>query len=126
MISLAKERTMAGPLSRGKIEEKVYHPRFKSFLSLGKHSPLLNFLDSVRDEAHRFAIAYHKKIRSKGTIKSILGEIPGIGPGRQKELLEFFGSVDKIKEASAGELARVPHMSRRAAQAVYDFFRQYP
>jgi excinuclease ABC subunit C len=126
LISLAKERTTAGPLSRGKIEEKVYHPRYKSFLSLGKHSSLLNFLDSVRDEAHRFAIAYHKKIRSKGTIQSILGEIPGIGPGRQKELLEFFGSVDKIKEASAQELARVPRMGRRAAQAVYDFFRQYP
>ena len=124
LISLAKERMMAGPLSRGKIEEKVYHPRFKSFLALGKHSSLLNFLDSVRDEAHRFAIAYHKKIRSKGTIKSILGEIPGIGPGRQKELLQFFGSVDKIKEASAAELARVPRMGRRAAQAVYDFFRQ--
>jgi len=126
LISLAKERTMAGLLSRGKIEEKVYHPRFKSFLSLGKHSSLLNFLDSVRDEAHRFAIAYHKKIRSKGTLKSILGDIPGIGPGRQKDLLEFFGNVDKIKEASAGELARVPNMSRRAAQEVYDFFRQYP
>ena len=126
LISLAKERTMAGPLSRGKIEEKVYHPRFKSFLALGKHSSLLNFLDSVRDEAHRFAIAYHKKIRSKGTIKSILGEIPGIGPRRQKELLEFFGSVDKIKEASATELARVPHMSPRAAQAVYNFFHQPP
>jgi excinuclease ABC subunit C len=124
LIGLAKERTMAGPLSRGKIEEKVYHPRFKSFLSLGKHSSILNFLDSVRDEAHRFAIAYHKKLRSKGTLKSILGDIPGIGPGRQKELLGFFGSVDKIKEASAGELARVHHMSRRAAQAVYDFFRQ--
>jgi excinuclease UvrABC nuclease subunit len=123
-VSLAQERTMARPLSRGKIEEEVYHPRFKSFLALGKHSSLLNFLDSVRDEAHRFAIAYHKKIRSKETIKSVLGEIPGIGPGRQKELLEFFGSVDKIKEACAGELARVPHMSRRGAQAVYDFFRQ--
>ena len=74
----------------------------------------------------RFAIAYHKKIRSKGTIKSILGEIPGIGPGRQKELLEFFGSVDKIKEASAGELAKIPHMSPRAAQTVYNFFHQPP
>jgi len=124
LISLAKERTVAEPPSRERTEEKIFHPRYKNFFTLEKHSPVLNFLDFVRDEAHRFAITYHKKIRSEGTIKSILGEILGIGPRRQKELLEFFGSVDKIKEASAGKLAMVPKMTGRTAQGVYDFFHQ--
>ncbi|MGE5254439.1 MAG: excinuclease ABC subunit UvrC [Planctomycetaceae bacterium] len=124
MVSLAKERTLAGPPGPGRTEEKIFHPGYKDFFTLKRHSSILNLLDHIRDEAHRFAITYHKKVRSKGTMKSILGEIPGIGGTRQKALLEFFGSVDKIKGASPGELARVPKMSGRAARGVYDFFHQ--
>jgi excinuclease ABC subunit C len=123
-VSLAKERTLAGPPGRGRTEEKIFHPGYKDFFTLKRHSSILNFLDHIRDEAHRFAITYHKKVRSKGTMKSVLGEIPGIGATRQKALLEFFGSVDKIKGASPGELTRVPKMSGRAARGVYDFFHQ--
>ena len=124
LISLAKERSLEElRLSRfRKTEEKIFHPQFREPIILGRHSSLLHFLDRIRDEAHRFAITYHKKIRSKGTIKSILGEIPDIGKMRQKELLKFFGTVEKIKEATEGELVQVPKMNRKSAQIVYQFF----
>jgi len=89
---------------------------------LGKQSPLLHLLDRIRDEAHRFAITYHKKVRSRETIRSDLREIPGIGKMRQKELLKFFGSVEKIKEATDEDLVKIPKMNRKSAQLVYHFF----
>lgn len=124
LLSLAKERIGEGPgpFEKKKTEEKIFHPRFPEPFILERHSPLLNFLDRIRDEAHRFAITYHKKIRGKWTIQSLLEEIPGIGPVRQKELLEFFGSIEKIGEATVEELLRVPGMNRKAAQTVYQFF----
>ena len=121
LISLAKERMVEGP-GREKTEEKIFHPRYREPFILEKHSPVRNFLDYIRDEAHRFAITYHKKVRSRGTIRSRLGEIRGIGAVRQRRLLESYGSVEKIRAAAAEELLRVPGMSRRAAQAVYQFF----
>ncbi len=126
LISLAKERSLEElRLSRfRKTEEKIFHPQFREPIILGRHSSLLHFLDRIRDEAHRFAITYHKKIRSKGTIKSILGEIPGIGKMRHKELLRFFGTVEKIKEATEEELVKVPKMNQKSAQIVYRFFRK--
>jgi excinuclease ABC subunit C len=126
LISLAKERIVEGPrLSRlRKTEEKVFHPQYKEPFILGKHSPILHLLDRIRDEAHRFAITYHKKVRSRDTIKSILGEIPSIGKVRRKELLKYFGSVEKIREATEEELAKTPKMNRKSAQMVYHFFRK--
>ncbi|MGA2318804.1 MAG: helix-hairpin-helix domain-containing protein [Thermodesulfobacteriota bacterium] len=126
LISLAKERAVEGSrLSRlRKTEEKVFHPQYKEPFILGKHSPVLHLLDRIRDEAHRFAIIFHKKVRSRDTIKSVLEEIPGIGKVRQKELLKFFGSVEKIKEATEEELANAPKMNRKTAQIVYRFFRK--
>ena len=126
LISLAKERAVEGPrLSRlRKTEEKVFHPQYKEPFILGKHSPLLHLLDRIRDEAHRFAIIYHKKVRSRETIKSVLEEIPGIGKVRQKELLKFFGTVEEIKEATEEELAKAPKMNRKSARIVYHFFRK--
>ncbi len=125
LISLAKERSFDEPhVSRyRKTEEKIFHPQFKEPIILGRHSALLHFLDRIRDEAHRFAITYHKKVRSRETIKSELEQIPGVGQVRQRELLKFFGSVEKIKEAKEEMLAKVPKMNRKSAQIVYDFFR---
>jgi excinuclease ABC subunit C len=124
LISLAKERLLEETrLSRfKKTEEKIFHPQFKEPFVLDRHSPILHLLDRIRDEAHRFAITYHKKMRNRETIKSELGEIPGIGKVRQKELLKFFGSVGKIKEATEEELAKIPKMNRKSAQLVYRFF----
>jgi excinuclease ABC subunit C len=121
LISLAKERTKEGTL---KTEEKVFHPQYKEPLILGKQSPLLHFLDRIRDEAHRFAITYHKKMRSKETIKSVIGDIPGIGKVRKRELLKHFGSVEGVKKASLDDLARAPKMDEKLAKKVYAFFRK--
>jgi len=124
LISLAKERTIEKPGHSGlrKTEEKVFHPQFKEPMILGRHSPILHLLDRIRDEAHRFAVTYHKKVRSRETVKSELGEIPGIGPVRQKELLKFFGTVEEIKKATKEELAKAPKMNRKLAQEVYRFY----
>jgi excinuclease ABC subunit C len=126
LISLAKERPVEGsrPSRFGKTEEKIFRPRFKEPILLGRRSGFLHFLERIRDEAHRFAITYHKKVRSRETIRSELEEIPGIGEVRQRELLKFFGSVEKIKEATEEALAEAPKMSRRSAQLVYHFFRK--
>ncbi len=125
LVSLAKERPLEEHrLSRfKKTEEKIFHPQFKEPIILGRRSALLHFLDRIRDEAHRFAITFHKKVRSRETIKSILEEIPGVGKVRQRELLKFFGSVEKIKEAKEEELANAPKMNRKSAEIVYRFFR---
>ena len=124
LISLAKEKTIGGIQSSRfrKTEEKIFHPQFKEPFGLERHSSLLHFLDRIRDEAHRFAITYHKKLRGRETVKSELGEIPGIGKTRERELLKFFGSVEKIKEATIEELTKAPKMNLKSAQAVYDFF----
>ncbi len=125
LLSLAKERPLEErSLSRlRKTEEKIFHPEYKEPFILGRHSPTLHLLDRIRDEAHRFAITYHKKVRGRETIKSELGEIPGIGQVRQKELLKYFETVEKIKEATEEELAEVQKMNRKSAQIVYRFFR---
>ena len=123
LISLAKERTVPGshPSSLRKTEEKIFHPQYKEPLILGKTSSLLHLLDRIRDEAHRFAITYHKKVRGRETIKSALGEIPGIGRVREKELLKFFGSMERVREAALEELTEAPKMNKRSAQIIYDF-----
>jgi excinuclease ABC subunit C len=127
LISLAKERVVEGSrLSRlRKTEEKVFHPQYKEPFILGRHSPALHLLDRIRDEAHRFAISYHKKVRGRETLRSELGEIPGIGQVRQKELLKYFETVGKIKEATEEDLTRVPKMNRKSARTVYRFFHPF-
>jgi excinuclease ABC subunit C len=124
LIGLAKEKTIGGLRSSGfrKTEEKIFHPQFKEPLGLEKHSTLLRFLDQIRDEAHRFAITYHKKLRGNETVKSELGDIPGIGKMRERELLKHFGSVKKVKKATVEELSKAPKMNPKLAQRVYDFF----
>jgi len=126
LISLAKERIVPGTRAAqyGKTEEKIFHPQYREPLQLGKQSPLLHFLDRIRDEAHRFAITYHKKMRSKETIKSVIGEIPGIGKVRQRELLKYFGSSEEIRKASLETLAKAPKMDEKLAKKVYLFFRK--
>ena len=124
LVGLAKERRVEEARSKRLTRpgEKVFHPHFKEPFIFAKHSPLIHFLDRVRDEAHRFAITYHKKVRGKGTIRSALGSIPGIGPARERALLRVFESVEKLQDATVEELARAPKMNARQAQAVYDFF----
>jgi excinuclease ABC subunit C len=70
----------------------------------------------VRDEAHRFAITFHKKLRGKRAVSSALDDVPGIGAKRKRELIKRFGSVSKIREASVDEIAAVPGLNRRIAE----------
>jgi len=119
-ISLAKARHVKGLL---KTNEKIFHPQYKEPLILGRQSPLILFLDRVRDEAHRFAITYHKKVRGRETIKSVIGKIPGIGRVRQKELLKYFGSVENIMRANPEALAKTLKMNEKLARKVYNFFK---
>jgi len=79
------------------------------------------FLARLRDEAHRFAVEYHRTVRARGVSKSILDEVAGVGPTRKKALLKHFGSVEKIAAASEEELRVVPAMNARAARAVYAY-----
>ena len=76
----------------------------------------------IQDEAHRFAIEYHRSLRSKGQVHSVLDDIPGIGPARRKALMKQFKGLEAIKEASIEELARVESMNEKAAAQVFDFF----
>jgi excinuclease ABC subunit C len=83
---------------------------------LARDSRALNLVQRIDEEAHRFAITYHRKLRDKATFKSPLQEIPGIGPKRKKALLNHFGSVDALRAATIDELAAVPGMTRKAAE----------
>ena len=93
-------------------------------LILPRHSQALYLIQRIRDEAHRFAITYHRKLRSKRNMTSVLDHVPGIGATRRKALWEAFSSLAKMKAATVEELAAVPTMTLPAAQAVYDFFRE--
>jgi excinuclease ABC subunit C len=88
---------------------------------LPRNSQGLFLVQRVRDEAHRFAVEYHRKLRGKRGIASQLDQIPGIGPRRRQRLLKTFGSVEAIREASVDELAAVPGMTRGAAEQVKSF-----
>jgi len=79
----------------------------------------LFLLEQLRNEAHRFAITHHRKLRKKQTLHSQLEEIPGIGPTRRKQLLKQFGSLKRIKQASVTELAAAPGISNDLAEKIY-------
>lgn len=76
----------------------------------------------IQDEAHRFAIEYHRSLRGKAQVKSVLDDIPGVGPSRRKALMRYFKSIDEIKAADAEELAQVPEIPQHIAEGIYDFF----
>ena len=81
-------------------------------------------IGQIQDETHRFAIEYHRSLRSKAQVHSLLDDIPGVGPKRRRAMLEHFGSIDAIREASFAGLMAVPGMNRPAAKTVYAFFHE--
>ena len=89
---------------------------------LPRHSQALYLIQRIRDEAHRFAITYHRKLRGKRNLVSVLDHVVGIGPKRRQALWSHFGSINKIKAATVEELAMAPGMNKPAAEAVYNFF----
>lgn len=92
-------------------------------LPIDTHSEGFKLITRVQDEAHRFAIEYHRSLRSKAQIKSVLDDIPGVGPARRKALMRHFKSIEDIKAASVEELENLPELNRRAAEGIYRFFR---
>jgi excinuclease ABC subunit C len=100
--------------------ELIFLPGKPDPLVLAKNSMALHLLQRVRDEVHRFAITYHRTIRGKSAIMSVLDEIPGIGPARRKSLFQHFGSVDLLKKATIEEIADAPQMNRKIATTVYN------
>ena len=91
-------------------------------IAIDKNSEAFRLITRIQDEAHRFAIEYHRSLRSKGQVHSILDDIEGIGPARRKALMRNFMSLDAIKAASVEELAQIPSMNEKAAESVYKFF----
>ncbi len=93
-------------------------------IPIERNSEGFKLITRIQDEAHRFAIEFHRKLRSQGQVHSILDEIEGIGPARRKALMKHFGNIEEIRNASVEELAGLPAMNERAAQQVYRFFRK--
>ncbi|MBW8004170.1 MAG: excinuclease ABC subunit UvrC [candidate division NC10 bacterium] len=109
IIALAKE------------EEVIHHPRRPAPIALPEGSRARNLLQQIRDEAHRFALTYHKKLRGKQSLFSLLEEIPGVGEKRRQALLRHFGSLKAIQKASIEEIRKVGGLPSHAAAAVHDF-----
>lgn len=104
-----------------KEEEVLFREGHPEPIVLPRGSHALHLLQRIRDEAHRFAITYHRTLHRKGMSRSLLDDAPGIGPKRKQALLKYFGSMRRIREASVEELAGVPGMSRDAAEKLVEF-----
>lgn len=105
-----------------KREEEIFTEGCSEPVILPRNSQALYLIQRLRDEAHRFAITYHRKLRGKRNLVSVLDHIEGIGPKRRKILLDGFGTLEKIKQATVEELAQLDGMNTPAAEAVYNFF----
>jgi excinuclease ABC subunit C len=104
--------------SLAKENEQVFIPRKSESVDMPQTSAVLQLLQRIRDESHRFALSYHRKLHRKESITSALDSIPGIGPKRKKALLRKFGSTRNIKGASVSEIASVEEISATLAQKI--------
>jgi excinuclease ABC subunit C len=116
-IGLAKERDDTQGFDR------VYLPRRKDPVPLYRWPAAQLLLQRIRDEAHRFAVFYHRKVKEKEDLQSVLEKIPGVGRARKKVLLTFFGDLRRVKRASPEELQEVPGIGRSQAQKIHAFFK---
>lgn len=104
-----------------KESEEIFRPQQAQPLRLSRHHPGLQLLQRIRDEAHRFGIAYHRSLRSKAMTQTLLDDVPGIGPARRRQLLLWCeGNTDRLRTADVEELARIPGMNRKVAQTLQD------
>jgi excinuclease ABC subunit C len=94
--------------------------------SLPPRDPVLYFIQRLRDEAHRFVIGSHRKLRKKDIREAGLQEIPGIGPSRKRALLHHFGTLKEIERASIADLGKVPGVSAESARKIFEFFHAQP
>jgi excinuclease ABC subunit C len=131
LISLAKEKILLSQNEKrasvdfaAKKPERIFLLGRKNPLILRPNSSELHLLMFLRDEAHRFGIAFHRKLRSKQALQSPLDGIEGVGPTRKRKLLRHFGSLKRLSEASMDEIIHVPGMSRGIAEKVYQAFHE--
>ncbi|MCM1185596.1 MAG: excinuclease ABC subunit UvrC [Lachnoclostridium sp.] len=124
-LSVLKELHIEIPVC-GMVKDDNHRTRGLYFeneeLPIDTHSEGFKLITRIQDEAHRFAIEYHKSLRGKAQVKSVLDDIPGVGPARRKALMRHFKSLDEIKQATVEELLELPEMNRQAAEAVAEFF----
>lgn len=106
-----------------KREEEIFKPHQSESIMLDREGAALHLIQRIRDEAHRFAITYHRKLRGKRNLVSVLDHVESIGPKRRQELWKAFKTLDAMRAASVEELAAVEGMNHAAAQTLYDFFR---
>ena len=111
-------------ISLAKRIEEVFVEGESESIILEHHTPELQLLQQIRDEAHRFAITYHRRLRGKRNLESVLDHVEGIGPKRRKALYKHFGNLDAMRVAELEELESVEGMNKKAALAVYEFFRR--
>jgi excinuclease ABC subunit C len=111
LAGIAKEKAGEG--------EKLYRPGRKNPIVLDKHSPVLLYLMRIRDEAHRYGITIHRRLRGKESLTSSLEQIPGVGKGRKELLLREIGSMQRIAQASEAELAAVPGIGPALAAQIW-------
>ncbi|MEI7672816.1 MAG: helix-hairpin-helix domain-containing protein, partial [Deltaproteobacteria bacterium] len=125
VIGLAKERDDPGLHvpngTPGKGEDRVFLPGRKDPIYLSRWPAALFLLQRIRDEAHRFAVTYHRKVKEKADLQSLLDQIPGIGPARRKALLIFFGDVQRVRAASVEELQQVEGIGAENARRIRMF-----
>jgi excinuclease ABC subunit C len=124
VVGLAKARSGEGGTERE--FERVFLPGLNEPIILEPTSATTHLLARVRDESHRFAIMYHRKLREKRAVHSELDDIPGIGETRKKALLRHFGSIAKVKQATVEELSTVTGMSKKAAAEISEFYKKGP
>jgi excinuclease ABC subunit C len=123
MVGLAKarsERKVKGELKE-KSEERVFVPGAKEPIELPKHSAARHLLERIRDEAHRFAITYHR--RERGRLTSRLDSIPGVGPAKRRALLQAFGSAKGVEQASIEAISSIAGIGPDLAQKILDHLR---
>ena len=106
VAGLAKER------------EELFLPGQSEPILLAPTSQALYLVQRIRDEAHRFAIMYHRKLRDRRTVRSAFDDLPGVGPKRKRELLKVFGSAKRVREAPVEQIAAVPGISRALAERI--------
>ena len=107
--------------SLAKENEELFIPDFQEPIVLPRNSQGLYLVQRARDEAHRFAVTYHRKRRSKNTIRSSLDMVPGIGPKKRRQLLTKYGSVAKIRESSLEDIASTPGLTKKLAEAIKEY-----
>ena len=125
LAALAKERVERDPRAPEieRKEERVYRPGRSNPVVMRRNSDALHLLQQIRDEAHRFAITFHRTLRSKRRLRSALDDVPGVGPAKRRMLLAHFGSLKRVREAALDEIAALPGIGHDLAVRIHEAIR---